>query len=56
MAITSPVELSMPLLRASYMPLSDSDMNTEMLSLYLFTISIVPSLDPPSTTIYSIFG
>src|SRR6187401_1855413 len=53
---TSPVAIIMPLLNASYNPLSFSEIHFNDLSLYVFNISTVLSVDPPSTMIYSLSG
>ena len=57
---TSPVAILIPLLMASYIPLSRSEIHLNENRVehaerveYSLTISTVPSLLPPSTTIYS---
>ena len=49
-------DFSIPLLKASLLPLSGSDTMTSIESLYLFTTSIVPSVDAPSMMIYSLLS
>jgi hypothetical protein len=51
----SPFAILKPLLTASACPSSGSDTHF-ILSLYFLSISTVLSVEPPSITIYSIFG
>ena len=56
MPIMSPVARSIPLLIASYIPWSGSDIHAEIYDLFLRIIPAVPSVDIPSMIICSMSG